>query len=265
MNSTPCAARGAANARMQITTAIACDDTPRFGFITAPSYARLGGTVRRKPPDSSRSFATVRDVPICISVEDLSRNGTRHLQFTRDPPSRLPRRRGPRRGPHAVPGLVRLAAWSPGIVASIAANRRRPAAAVAVSHVRRVGQGPRLSLQRPVLRDPWREASCRPREAFLRYLVGDLAGHQPADRCRNGRRGHLSRGPSARHEPQGIRRADMVHVFLFAGAGRERQSRRDVLCLLGDDCRRCWRSVRCARAKGVSARSSRRVRTRFTG
>ena len=137
--------------------------------------------------------------------------------YGHDTRPRVSFRRWKRGGSHAVQGLVRLAAWTTGRVASVAANRRRPPAAVAVPDVRRVGQGAWLPLQRPLRRDPRRQAPERAGRALPRHLVGDLAGHRPADRRRDGRSGQLSRRPSARHEPQGLRRADLVHVLVFAG------------------------------------------------
>ena len=49
-----------------------------------------------------------------------------------------------------------------------------------------------------------------------------------------------------RDEPQGLRRADLVHLLLFAGARRERQGRRHVLRVLGDDATGARRAGACA-------------------
>ena len=64
---------------------------------------------------------------------------------------------------------------------------------------------------------------------FSRHLVGNLGRHQPADRRGDGRRSELPPESAAAHEPARIRRADLVHLLLLAGARRARQGRRDVL------------------------------------
>jgi hypothetical protein len=143
----------------------------------------------------------------------------------------LPRRRRRDGRPDAPTRLVRLADRRPGDLAAIAALDCRGAAELQFADVCRLGWRARLPLQRRLQRYFRGQAPAGAREALPRRLAGDLARHRSIDRCRDGRRSDLPGKPAAHHPPEGVRRADLVHLLLFARTRRKRRGGRHVLRL----------------------------------